>query len=40
MGAYDGGKQITAMNDLIFVGLTTGFFVLAAAYIRFCDKVR
>jgi hypothetical protein len=29
-----------AMNDLIFIGLSIGFFVLAAAYIRFCDKVR
>jgi len=29
-----------AMNDLFFIGLSIGFFVLAAFYIRFCDKVR
>jgi hypothetical protein len=29
-----------AMNDLIFIGITAAFFLLAAAYVLFCDKVR
>jgi len=28
------------MNDLAYVGLSVAFFVLAAAYAIFCDKVR
>jgi len=27
-------------NDLVFVGLSVAFFVLAAAYAGFCEKVR
>jgi len=28
------------MNDLIFAALAIAFFVLSAAYARFCEKVR
>jgi len=28
------------MTDLVFIALSLGFFALAAAYVRFCDKVR
>jgi hypothetical protein len=28
------------MNDLVFVSLSIAFFVLAAAYAVFCEKVR
>jgi hypothetical protein len=27
------------VRDLIFLGLTLAFFGLAAAYIRFCERV-
>ena len=27
------------MEDLLFVLATVGFFALAAAYVRFCDRV-
>ncbi len=27
------------MRDLIFLGLTLGFFGLAFAYVRFCERV-
>jgi len=27
------------MNDLIFIAVMVGFFVLAALYARFCEKV-
>jgi len=30
----------TTMDDLIFIGLTLLFFLLAAAYAWFCEKVR
>lgn len=33
-------KPSTIMNDLIFIALAVGFFVLSAAYVRFCEKVR
>jgi hypothetical protein len=28
------------MPDLLYVALTLAFFALAAAYVRFCDRVR
>jgi len=28
------------MSDLFFIGLTVGFFAIAAAFARFCEKVR
>jgi len=28
------------MNDLIFISLSVAFFVIAAAYAHFCEKVR
>jgi len=28
------------MLDLMFVGLTTAFFVLAIGYVRACEKLR
>jgi len=27
------------MNDLIFIAVMVAFFVLAALYARFCDKI-
>jgi len=27
------------MNDLIFVAVMVGFFVIAALYVRFCEKL-
>jgi len=27
------------MNDLIFTGISVGFFALAVAYAYFCEKV-
>jgi hypothetical protein len=27
------------MNDLIFIGVMAGFFVVAALYVRFCEKL-
>jgi len=31
--------RIELMNDLIFVGVMAGFFVMAALYVRFCEKL-
>jgi hypothetical protein len=28
------------MNDFVFIALTVAFFAFAAAYARFCDRVR
>jgi len=28
------------MSDLFFIGLTIAFFTFAAAFARFCEKVR
>jgi len=28
------------MNDLTYLALSAGFFVLCAAYVLFCEKVR
>jgi len=28
------------MNDLIYIGISLGFFVVAIAYVYFCEKVR
>jgi len=28
------------MNDLVFIGLSVGFFVLAALYASGCEKLR
>jgi len=27
------------MNDVIYVGIVSAFFVVSALYVRFCDKV-
>jgi hypothetical protein len=27
------------MRDLIYIGVMAGFFVIAALYVRFCDKI-
>ena len=32
----DGGSR---MNDLLFVTLIVGFFVVSGLYVRFCDKL-
>jgi hypothetical protein len=32
--------MLWSMNDLTFVAITVAFFVLAAAYALFCEKVR
>jgi hypothetical protein len=29
----------TTMNDLIFAGILTLFFVISALYVRFCDHL-
>ncbi len=29
-----------AISDLVYVGLSVAFFVVATAYARFCGKVR
>jgi hypothetical protein len=36
-GAQDKGAH---MSDLVAVALSVAFFVLAAAFVYFCDKVR
>lgn len=36
--AFPSAEQ--AMNDLLIVGISLAFFVLAAAYVRFCDTLR
>jgi len=28
------------VNDLIFIGISLGFFAVAIAYVYFCEKVR
>jgi len=28
------------VKDIIFIAVTLGFFVLALAYVRFCDRIR
>jgi len=28
------------MNDLVFIGISLGFFAVAIAYVYFCEKVR
>jgi len=28
------------MNDLVFIAISAGFFLLCAAYALFCEKVR
>jgi len=27
------------MNDLIFIAVIAGFFIAAALYVRFCEKL-
>jgi len=27
------------MNDLIFLGVVVAFFVVSAAYVRFCEQL-
>ncbi len=27
------------MNDLIFIAVMAGFFIVAALYVRFCEKL-
>jgi len=27
------------MNDLIFISVMAGFFLMAALYVRFCEKL-
>jgi hypothetical protein len=27
------------MNDLIFIAVIAGFFIVAALYVRFCEKL-
>jgi hypothetical protein len=27
------------MRDLIFIGVMAGFFLIAALYVRFCEKM-
>jgi hypothetical protein len=36
-GPTDKGAQ---MNDVVAVALSVAFFVVAAAFVYFCDKVR
>jgi len=41
--ALRGGKQIgdrNAMMDLIFIGITVAFFLIAIGYVRVCEKLR
>lgn len=33
-------KGVPHMNDLIYVAMSVAFFVIAAAYVIFCGKVR
>jgi hypothetical protein len=28
------------MKDIIFIAVTLAFFVIALAYVRFCDRIR
>jgi hypothetical protein len=37
--AYDNGLGDFRMNDLVFVVLIVGFFVVSGLYVRFCDKL-
>jgi hypothetical protein len=36
----DGLRRPAPMNDLIFIALSLAFFAIAAAYVKFCDRVR
>jgi len=31
--------MILVMNDLIFIALIVGFFVVSGLYVRFCEKL-
>ena len=33
------GKGDRIVLDILFVALTVGFFALAVAYVRFCERV-
>jgi hypothetical protein len=33
-------QPAVTMNDFAFIGITVAFFALAAAFARFCEKVR
>ena len=30
---------MSGMNDLVYIALIVGFFVVSGLYVRFCDKV-
>jgi hypothetical protein len=32
-------KRFKLMNDLIYVSVMAGFFVIAALYVQFCEKL-
>ena len=34
-----GNKSRTAMNDLIYIGITAAFFNIGALYVRFCEQL-
>lgn len=36
----DRSIEIHAMLDLIFIGITVGFFLIAIAYVRACEKLQ
>lgn len=36
MDTFRGGNE---MQDLIFIGITLVFFVLAMGYVRFCERI-
>jgi hypothetical protein len=31
--------MILVMNDLIFIAVVVGFFVVSGLYVRFCEKL-
>jgi hypothetical protein len=34
-----GERPGTFMNDVIFIAVIAGFFIVAALYVRFCEKL-
>jgi hypothetical protein len=42
-GEFNRGQDIHRrkfMKDIIFIAVTLAFFVIALAYVRFCDRIR
>jgi hypothetical protein len=39
MSPRGGRPQGKTMNDIIFVAVMAGFFIVAGLYVRFCEKL-